>query len=105
MPPEKTKEKVKGFVSKAGNQFDTCLKFEDDRIQFDFDNPGITPANETSGNGDETPFYEELGDTSLPTADDFYAAMAGEFAVDMAAEEAEQTAGMNFLDEFAGQRE
>lgn len=23
----KTKEKVKGFVSKAGNQFDTCLKF------------------------------------------------------------------------------
>ncbi len=141
----KTKEKVKGFVSKAGNQFDTCLKFEDDRIQFDFDNPGITPANETTGNGDETPFYEELGDTSLPTAeentsspitegdtalptaeentyaqpqtlgmselppadsaDDFYAAMAGEFAADMAAEEAEQTAGMNFLDEFAGQRE
>ena len=25
---------------KAGNVFDTCLKFEDDRISFDFDNPG-----------------------------------------------------------------
>ncbi|MBQ5676771.1 MAG: topoisomerase C-terminal repeat-containing protein, partial [Lachnospiraceae bacterium] len=42
----KTKNKVVGFVSKAGNQFDTCLKFEDERIQFDFDNPGETPAGE-----------------------------------------------------------
>ena len=29
-----------GFTSKAGNVFDTCLKFEDDTIKFDFDNPG-----------------------------------------------------------------
>lgn len=41
----KTKNKVVGFVSKAGNQFDTCLKFEDERIQFDFDNPGETSAD------------------------------------------------------------
>ena len=36
----KTKKKITGFTSKAGNVFDTCLKFEDDRISFDFDNPG-----------------------------------------------------------------
>ena len=31
----KTKKKITGFTSKAGNVFDTCLKFEDDRISFD----------------------------------------------------------------------
>lgn len=36
----KTKKKITGFTSKAGNVFDTCLKFEDDKISFDFDNPG-----------------------------------------------------------------
>ncbi len=36
----KTKRKVKGFTSKSGSVFDTCLKFEDDTIRFDFDNPG-----------------------------------------------------------------
>ena len=36
----KTKKKVVGFTSKAGNVFDTCLKYEDDTIKFDFDNPG-----------------------------------------------------------------
>ena len=36
----KTKKKITGFTSKAGNMFDTCLKFGDDRISFDFDNPG-----------------------------------------------------------------
>lgn len=36
----KTKEKVTGFNSKAGNVFDACLKYEDERISFDFDNPG-----------------------------------------------------------------
>lgn len=36
----KTKKKVIGFTSKAGNVFDTCLKYEDDTIKFDFDNPG-----------------------------------------------------------------
>lgn len=59
----KTKEKVTGFVSKAGNTFDTCLKFEDERISFDFDNPGSSSgsrgASKTAG-GDERPFYEEI---------------------------------------------
>ena len=35
----KTKAKVNGFVSKSGNIFDTCLKYADERIQFDFENP------------------------------------------------------------------
>ena len=36
----KTAKKITGFMSKAGNQFDTCLKFDGKRISFDFDNPG-----------------------------------------------------------------
>ena len=36
----KTRQKICGFTSKAGNSFDTCLKFENDQISFDFDNPG-----------------------------------------------------------------
>ena len=41
----KTKTKLTGFTSKAGNLFDTCLKYEDDRISFDFDNPGEAPQD------------------------------------------------------------
>lgn len=114
----KTKDKVAGFVSKAGNPFDTCLKFEDDRIQFDFDNPGSgaaqTGENSDSGekNGqDERMFYEEVEEEQNSASkemvsedEDFYAGMANEFAAYQAEEEAEQTAGMssrmNFLDEF-----
>lgn len=91
----KTKEKVTGFVSKAGNAFDTCLKFEDDRIQFDFDNPGSNPLQKKDS-ADERPFYEELEEKDH----DFYAAMAGDLAAIQAKEEAEQTAGKNFLEEF-----
>jgi DNA topoisomerase-3 len=36
----KTKNKVTGFTSKAGNVFDACLKYENGQISFDFDNPG-----------------------------------------------------------------
>ncbi|MBQ5675970.1 MAG: topoisomerase C-terminal repeat-containing protein [Lachnospiraceae bacterium] len=38
---KKTKAKVTGFTSKAGNVFDACLKMEGDKIVFDFDNPGV----------------------------------------------------------------
>jgi DNA topoisomerase-3 len=40
----KTRQKITGFTSKAGNVFETCLKFEDDTIKFDFDNPGEPDA-------------------------------------------------------------
>lgn len=60
----KTRAKVTGFVSKAGNQFDTCLKYEDERISFDFDNPGESTPKE---NVSEKPFYEEA---EQPTASD-----------------------------------
>lgn len=43
----KTRKKVLGFVSKAGNQFDSCLKYEDERISFDFDNPGDEKPEQT----------------------------------------------------------
>ena len=35
----KHQKKVIGSPPKAGNGFDTCLKFENDQISFDFDNP------------------------------------------------------------------
>ena len=44
----KTKNKVAGFTAKAGNIFDSCLKYENGQISFDFDNPGETdPAAES----------------------------------------------------------
>lgn len=69
----KTKNKVVGFVSKAGNNFDACLKFEGERIQFDFDNPGENSAADTKQS--EMPWLSEeplktenlqMADTSLP---------------------------------------
>ncbi len=42
----KTKQKISGFTSRAGNVFDSCLKFEEDKIAFDFDNPGETKQAE-----------------------------------------------------------
>lgn len=53
----KTRQKVIGFTSKAGNVFDACLKFEEDTIKFDFDNKGETQL--------ERPFYEELEEQSI----------------------------------------
>lgn len=51
----KTKKKVTGFTSKAGNVFDTCLKFENDQISFDFDNPGEEEVQSTADDvSDET---------------------------------------------------
>ena len=43
----KTKQKVIGFVSKAGNTFDACLKYADEKIVFDFDNAGENKADNT----------------------------------------------------------
>lgn len=86
----KTRAKVTGFVSKAGNQFDTCLKYEDERISFDFDNPGEKPE-ESIAKEDSFAMYDDM-------------ARFDSYAENMAAEQAleaeEQLAGSNFLDEF-----
>ncbi|MFR4351902.1 MAG: topoisomerase C-terminal repeat-containing protein [Roseburia sp.] len=127
-----TKEKVTGFVSRAGNNFDACLKFENDHISFDFANPGNGSlsgkggqnSNAAGGDGVERPFYEEIEEGAAVFVPDgarlqedapifrekpqyvdenvppFYDAMAEEFAARQAEEESEQSAGMNFLDEF-----
>lgn len=51
----KTKDKITGFTSKAGNLFDAYLKFEDDVIKFDFSaGESVVKAK------DDRPFYEEL---------------------------------------------
>ena len=103
----KTKDKVIGFTSKAGNVFDACLKFEDDRISFDFDNPGS--GSQTSGNNgdisnsggvDDRPFYEEMEENAQYIDDDipaFYDAMADEMAAYQELEMQEQLLGDAFL--------
>lgn len=96
----KTKEKVTGFVSKAGNVFDACLKFEEERIQFDFDNPGSgtvssgTHSDAGAGNErDERMFYEELEEEQnsigvgtvsegvVQEDEDFFTSRASDFVV------------------------
>ena len=52
----RTKEKITGFVSKAGNTFEAYLKYEDERIQFDFDHPQPSPMTADS---QPTPNVEE----------------------------------------------
>lgn len=81
----KTKNKVLGFTSKAGNVFDACLKFVADRIQFDFDNPGesaVGSDDSSAGAGkssdagvidfgaiDEAQMQEILGDAPSPESE------------------------------------
>lgn len=112
----RTKDKVAGFISKAGNTFDTCLKLEDDRISFDFDNPGSSSGSHSASkatSGDEHPFYEEIAEGELSAAaaaaeaqyidedvPPFYDTMAEEFVAYEAEEEAVQAGATNFLDEF-----
>ena len=107
----KTKEKVTGFTSKAGNVFDACLKYEDERISFDFDNPGsLSLQKQESEKQSEVQMAVQENETEKQQpqqaeqtpdgADDFYATMADEAAAFQEQEEAEWIAGSNFLDEF-----
>lgn len=67
----KTKEKVTGFNSKAGNVFDACLKYEDERISFDFDNPGREPLQkqETEGQSEVQTAVQENGAQQMQQAE------------------------------------
>lgn len=47
----RTRDKVTGFTSRAGNTFDACLKFEQDQISFDFD---AEPTNNTQQINNDT---------------------------------------------------
>ena len=108
----KTKEKVIGFTSKAGNIFDACLKFEEDRISFDFDNPGdggsaggtgtaSSEEGEPSGDAfEDRPFFDEMDEHAQYIDDDipaFYDAMADEMAAYQEMEMEEQLLGDTFL--------
>ena len=44
----RTKEKISGFTSKAGNIFDARLKYENEQITFDFDAPADKSKQETT---------------------------------------------------------
>lgn len=58
----KDQKKVTGFTSKAGNVFDTCLKFENDQISFDFDNPG---EEEVQSTADDAPDETTMNNTTM----------------------------------------
>ena len=62
LPQERAKKKVTGFTSKAGNVFDTCLKFENDQISFDFDNPG---EEEVQSTADDAPDETTINNTTM----------------------------------------
>ena len=44
----KTKEKISGFVSKAGKSFDAYLKYTDEKIQFDFEHSDGTSSDQSA---------------------------------------------------------
>ena len=44
----KTKEKISGFVSKAGKSFDAYLKYTDEKIQFDFEHSDGTSLDQSA---------------------------------------------------------
>lgn len=97
----KTKDKVIGFTSKAGNLFDVCLKFEDDRISFDFDNPGSGHAGKAAESKEQMEGSAGESDKYDPYMDDdfsaFYASMADEMAAYQEMEMQEQLLGDTFL--------
>ena len=89
----RTRDKVTGFVSKAGNSFDAVLKYEDERIQFDFD---ARPANVEKEAASPMPWEDaaipqssESSSTELPGED-----FPVEFPPEDSAEE-----NMSFADE------
>ena len=66
----KTRNKISGFISKAGNVFDTCLKFEDDQIKFDFNNPGEADPNAIYNNINLTPEERAMIDVHLKESEE-----------------------------------
>ncbi|MDE7324072.1 MAG: topoisomerase C-terminal repeat-containing protein [Lachnospiraceae bacterium] len=60
-----TNERITGFVSKAGSQFDAFLKYGDEKIQFDFDNQGASSTESAS------PVPQPWLDTE-PTSDEYW---------------------------------
>jgi len=46
--------------------FDTCLKYENDQISFDFDNPGEAPPEKTAA-AEETTALEETEESERKT--------------------------------------
>ena len=78
----KTSEKITGFVSKAGNPFDAYLKYADEKIQFDFDRPGGTTAENSS----QAPTPQPWLDTE-PAADEYWASLMAVAADETATDE------------------
>ena len=66
----KTRNKISGFTSKAGNVFDTCLKYEDDQIKFDFNNPGETDPNAIYNNINLSPEERAMIDAHLKESEE-----------------------------------
>lgn len=77
----KTSEKITGFVSKAGKQFDAYLKYTDEKIQFDFDNQTAPPEG-----GLQTQTPQPWLDAE-PAADEYWASLMAVAADETAADD------------------
>lgn len=78
----RTKDKVVGFTSKAGNQFDSCLKLEEDQIVFAFDLEPILAEktleeqmSENAGDAIAAAADFEMTLEAEPISDDYWAAL------------------------------
>ena len=90
----RTRDKVTGFVSKAGNSFDAVLKYEDERIQFDFD---ARPSSDQKDAAAPMPWTEEPA--VPPTSDNQPVEASGEaFPVEFPPDDSSEES-MSFADE------
>ena len=90
----RTRDKVTGFVSKAGNSFDAVLKYEDERIQFDFD---ARPSSDQKDAAAPMPWTEEPA--IPPTSDNQPVEASGEaFPVEFPPDDSSEES-MSFADE------
>lgn len=90
----RTRDKVTGFVSKAGNSFDAVLKYEDERIQFDFD---ARPSSDQKDAAAPMPWTEEPAVS--PTSDNQPVEASGEaFPVEFPPDDSSEES-MSFADE------
>lgn len=97
----KTQAKITGFVSKAGNVFDAHLKYQDEKIQFDFENQSNTNVADTTQNvkpwldtdskeheqKSQTVLAENINNVSEPAEDGYWESLMSVAAVENAIQE------------------
>ena len=109
----KTQNKITGFVSKAGNVFDAHLKYQDEKIQFDFENqsntnvadimknvkPWLDTDSKENEQKSETVLAEKtenMNDVSEPAEDGYWESLMSVAAIENAIQEDQDN--QNFME-------